>query len=184
MQPYPLGLRWKQKPQTDTHAAHCCHSHPHRPLLLQTYTDHCCTDTTATTAQTSTQTTAAQTSTDHCCHKHPQTTAATDTHTDQSYSRATGADIALGSSSGLNIIITLGRKKAAALSPLLTAFISIGHESLCLSLSFIFNQVFAHHNESSCPQCFVIPGGPVFPHPGPGQRIPDQHVGLVSHSGL
>lgn len=134
---------------TDTHTDLCC---------TDIHTDLCCTDTPHTDLDCT------DTHTDHSCHRHPQTTAATDIHrpllhrhphrpllsqtstqttvatdihTDQCYDRATGADIALGSSLGLNITMTLGGKKATGLSPLLTSFLSTEYESLCLSLFHI-----------------------------------------------
>ena len=106
-----------------------------------------------------------------------QTTTVTDIHADQSYGRATGADIALGSSLGLNITMTLRGKKATGLSPFLTSFISTGlnhYVSHCLSYSirYLFN------NKSSSSQCFVALSGPVCFSLGPEQRAPDKNVGL------
>lgn len=105
-----------------------------------------------------------------------------DISTDHSYGRATGADMALGRSTGLDITKAPDDKQAIYLPDLLlTAFTSLDLSlstedepfclSFCLSLSSVPHPIFA-------------PGRPVLSPHGPGWRAQGWHVDLCSPSSL
>lgn len=71
-----------------------------------------------------------------------------DFYTHSSGSRATGPDVARGSSSGLDITMATGSERATHLSLLLTAFtssdlpLSTGHQPFCLALSLPYPTIY------------------------------------------